>query len=338
MKKLTAILMVLLCAFSLSAEWGRIQYIDEFGDVDHTISDPYQVVDGTKERNGRTDLNYEFRLLASIPPEFGSTVEFVINVFDEFGDYVQFDNGGIATIRVKLTSGDVKEFTYDFDQYDDTLDMYSEFALESLEEDISLSGNDAVELANDLYKGNDLKFVIYYGDDKYNFSIEADGFKEVADEFIPNFEVSLEPIIHDEPYYFFADSYIPAVQETADYVLLVRSIGFPDYNKYPTVFLFLDYKGSEEPFWYVNEKEFVFRNVELVSADGKESLSLNAAIDNTEEYSSDFILYDSSLSEEIIEFAESNTSMNLVVEFEPSVVFNIPLSSDELLSFISFPE
>ena len=104
MKKMTAILMVLLCAFSLSAEWGRIQYVDEFGDVDHTISDPYQIADGTRDVNGSRNYYYEYRLLASLPTEFGYSGSIEIDMFDDFGDYVSFDAGDEAIVRVKLDS------------------------------------------------------------------------------------------------------------------------------------------------------------------------------------------------------------------------------------------
>ena len=161
MKKLIAILMVLLCAFSLSAEWGRIQYIDEFGDVDHTISDPYQIADGTREVNGNRNYYYEYRLIASLPTEFGYSGGIEIDMFDDFGDYVVFDAGDEATVRVKLESGEIKEFTYDFTEHE--YPWYDEYELDQVRQNIYWNGHDAVDLLNELYNGNDLRFVIYNG-------------------------------------------------------------------------------------------------------------------------------------------------------------------------------
>lgn len=341
MKKLIAILMVLLCAFSLSADWGRIQYLDEFGDVDPKRSDPYQIAYGTREANGNTNYYYEYRLIASLPTEFGYSASIEIDMFDDFGDYVVFNDGGEALIRVKLVSGEIKEFTYDFDQYENILFLFNDYEIESIKQNIYLSGKDAVNLLNELYKGNDLKFVIYYGNIKYTFTIEAYGFKEVADEFIDNFAVPSGPDIEidDLSTYKYAgiSYYEPLTVNGTDYVLGIHSSGFPEMDEYPSLNVSLDFKPSDDVFWYDNEGEYTFKAVNLISADGKDVLPLSDEIEN-DEYGSYFGLYDDPRIPEIIEFANTHGSINLEIEFEPSLEFNVHFTAEEIQELFSFPE
>ena len=340
MKKLIVILMVLLCAFSLSAEWGRIQYIDEFGDVDPVHSDPYQIVDGKRETNGNSNYYYEYRLIASLPTEFGYSANIEIDMFDDFGDYVVFDAGDEATIRVKLESGEIKEFTHDFTEYE--YSWYDEYELNQVRKNIYLSGHDAVDLLNELYKGNDLRFVIYNGSIKYTFTIEADGFKEVADEFIGNFAVPLEPEIFidkESPYFKYASaSYYETLTDNGiDYVLGMHSSGFPDMDEYPWVSVSLDFKPSDDVFWYDNDGDYVVKNVRLVSSDGSEVLSLSDKIEN-DEYGSYFSLSESPLIPEIIEFADDHGSVSFVFEFTPALVIQVPFTAEGVRELFSFPE
>ncbi len=337
MKKLIVILMVLLCAFSLSAEWGRIQYVDEFGDVDPTISDPYQIADGTKEVNGSTNYYYEYRLIASFPTEFGYSASIELDMFDDFGDYVVFDDGDEAVIRVKLVSGEIKEFTYDFSLNNFFLFQLNEYEIESLKQRIHLSGNDAVDLLNELYKGNNLKFVIYYGTTKYSFTIESDGFREVADGFIVNFAVPTEPDVYDDGVMTGVTSYIYKNVEGVDYVLGLHSSGFPEIDEYPRLSATLDFKNPDDIFWYDNEGEYTFKAVNLVSADGKEVIPLSDEIEN-DEYGSYFSLYESPRIPEIIAFTKAHGSVELKIEFDPAVEFDIPFTAEEIQKLLSFPE
>lgn len=339
MKRLISILMILLCAFSLSAEWGRIQYIDEFGDVDYSHSDPYQIVDGTREVNGNTNYYYEYRLIAALPTEFGISADIKIDMFDDFGDYVVFNNGGEALIRVKLTSGEIKEFTYDFDQYEGILFLFNEYEIESMKQDIYLSGKDAVDLLNELYKGNDLKFVIYYENIKYSFTIDAYGFKEVADEFIDNFAIPIEPDVYEDDImsYTGVSYYISKVSDDIDYVLGLHSSGFPETDEYPRLSISLDFKNSDDVFWYGNDAEYTFKVVNLISADGKDILPLSDEIEN-DEYGSYFSLSGSPRIPEIVDFANAHGSVELNVEFEPSLEFIIPFSAEEIQDLFSFPK
>ena len=337
MKKLIVILMVLLCAFSLSAEWGRIQYVDEFGDVDPTISDPYQIADGTKEVNGSTNYYYEYRLIASFPTEFGYSASIELDMFDDFGDYVVFDDGDEAVIRVKLVSGEIKEFTYDFSLNNFFLFQLNEYEIESLKQRIHLSGNDAVDLLNELYKGNNLKFVIYYGTTKYSFTIESDGFREVADGFIVNFAVPTEPDVYDDGVMTGVTSYIYKNVEGVDYVLGLHSSGFPEIDEYPRLSATLDFKNPDDIFWYDNEGEYTFKAVNLVSADGKEVIPLSDEIEN-DEYGSYFSLYESPRIPEIIAFAKAHGSVEPKIEFDPAVEFDTPFTAEEIQELLSFPE
>ena len=335
MKKLTAILMVLLCAFSLSAEWGRIQYVDEFGDVDHTISDPYQIADGTRDVNGSRNYYYEYRLIASLPTEFGYSGSIEIDMFDDFGDYVVFDAGDEVTVRVKLDSGEVKEFTYDFTEYE--YYWYDEYELNQVRQNIYLEGHDAVDLLNELYNGNDLRFAIYNGNIKYTFTMEAAGFKEVADEFIGNFEIPTEPDVYDIGVIYGVSSYVSKDTEGVDYVLGLHSFGFPEIDEYPNLSVSLDFKASDDIFWYDNEREYTFKAVNLVSADGKDVLPLSDEIEN-DEYGSYFSLYESPRIPEIIAFAKAHGSVELKIEFDPAVEFDIPFTAEEIQKLFSFPE
>lgn len=335
MKKLTAILMVLLCAFSLSAEWGRIQYIDEFGDVDHTISDPYQIADGTREVNGNRNYYYEYRLIASLPTEFGYSGGIEIDMFDDFGDYVSFDAGDEATVRVKLESGEIKEFTYDFTEHE--YPWYDEYELDQVRQNIYWNGHDAVDLLNELYNGNDLRFVIYNGNIKYTFTMEADGFKEVADEFIGNFAVPTEPDVYDDGFYAGVSHYFTKMAEGTDFTLGLHSSGFPEIDEYPNLSATLDFKNSDDVFWYDNEGEYTFKAVNLISADGKDVLPLSDEIEN-DEYGSYFSLYESPRIPEIIAFAEAHGSVEFKIEFDPAVEFDIPFTAEEIQEMLSFPE
>ena len=337
MKKLTAILIVLLCVFSIFAEWGRIQYLDEFGDVDPTHSDPYQIVGGTREVNGSTNYYYDYRLIASLPTEFGYSASIELNMFDDFGDYVVFGDGGEAVIRVKLVSGEIKEFTFDFDQYENILFLFNEYEIESMKQNIYLSGNDAVDLLNELYKGNDLKFVIYYGSIKYSFTIDAEGFKSVADGFIDNFMAPTKPESYDDGIMAGVSSYTFKTVNSTDYALGLHSSGFPEMDEYPGLSASLDFKASEDAFWYDNEGEYTFKAVNLVSADGKDVLQLSNEIE-TDEYGSYFSLYDSPRIPEIIAFAKAHGSVELKIEFDPAVEFDIPLTAEEIQELLSFPE
>ena len=337
MKKFIAILMVLLCTFTLAAEWGRIQYIDEFGDVDSTISDPYQIVDGTMEEYGRTTWGYEFRFLACLPTEFGFSTSIQINIFDDFGDYVVFANGGEAKIRVKLESGDIKEFTYDFNRFDDLLFLFNEYEIESMKQDIYLNGSDAVDLLNELYKGNDLKFVIYYENIKYNFTIEAVGFREISDEFIDNFSVPLGPDIFDDGFSLGVSYYFAKATDGIDYVLGLHSSGIPEIEEQPSLSLSLEFKDANNVFWYDNDVDYIFQNVQLISSEGNGVLSLTDNIEN-DEYGSYFGVYETTDIQEIIDFANLHGSVELIVEFEPSLEFSIPLTAEEILELFSFPQ
>ena len=340
MKKLTAILMVMLCAFSLSAEWGRIRYIDEFGDVDHTISDPYQIADGTKEVNGSTNYYYEYRLIASLPTEFGYSGGIEIDMFDDFGDYVVFDAGDEATIRVKLTSGEIKEFTYDFTEHE--YPWYDEYELNQVRQNIHLSGHDAVDLLNELYRGNDLRFVIYNGNVKYTFTIEAYGFKEIADEFIGNFAVPEAPVVvfNDDYFYSSVSNFYATTIGDSDYVLGVHTMGFPGDDEYPSLSVTLDYKDSDDVFWYDNESDFTytFRDVRIVAANGNDAISLSDRIKGNE-FGNYFTLYDDpKMISDIIDFANEHGSVEFIFEFSPFVEITISFTSEEMQELFTFPE
>ena len=341
MKKLIAILMVLLCAFSLSAEWGRIQYIDEFGDVDPTISDPYQIASGTREVNGNTNYYYEYRFIASLPTSFGSQAGVELDMFDDFGDYVVFDAGDVATVRVKLDSGEIKEFTYDFTEYE--YSWYDDYELDQVRQNIHLYGHDAVDLLNELYNGSDLRFVIYNGNIKYTFTIESDGFKEIANEFIDNFAVPAEPDIdvYESPMYNYKgiSCYEALTVNGTDYVLGLHSSlsGFPEMEEYPSLSVSLDFKPSNDTFWYDNDGEYIFKAVNLISADGKDVLPLSDGIEN-DEYGSFFGLYESPRIPKIIEFANTHGSVVLKIEFDPIVEFDISFTAEEIQELFNFPD
>ena len=343
MKKLIAILMVLLCAFSLSAEWGRIQYIDEFGDVDPTISDPYQIASGTREVNGNTNYYYEYRFIASLPTSFGSQAGVELDMFDDFGDYVVFDAGDVATVRVKLDSGEIKEFTYDFTEYE--YSWYDEYELDQVRQNIYLEGHDAIDLLNELYDGSDLRFVIYNGNIKYTFTIEADGFKEVANEFIDNFAVPSEPDTFRDALgleslgleYTSVSYYETQTENGIDYVLGINLSGFKGMNEYPSLNVSLDFKPSDDVFWYDNEKEYIFKDVRLVSFDGSDVMSLAEEIEN-DEYGTYFSLYDSPMIPEVIDFVNEHGSAIFVFEFTPELTFSVPVTAAEVSAWFSFPE
>ena len=328
MKKLIAILMVLLCAFSLSADWGRIRYVDEFGDTDPDDSDPYQIADGTRYEYGVTDYDYRFRLLTVIPSRDDANALIGIDMFDDYGNQVVFRDGGEAVIRVKLASDEIVESSYPFAEY---------------EEEMYLYGNEAVRLMNELYKGNDLKFVIYYDDVRYNFSIDAEGYKETADEFITS-----DYMLYEEPETFIerdaeGNIFIFASLQTIiknddgkDYSLFLYSFGAPDYLDMPCFALGLAFKGSDDIFWYSKTPEQAYKDVRLISEDGDE-LSLVAAIFD-DENGSHFILQESSLINEIIEFANTHDGISLIVEFTDEIEFNIHVTPENIINAFRFPE
>lgn len=328
MKKLIAILMVLLCAFSLSAEWGRIQYIDEFGDVDSDDSDPYQIVDGTRYEYGVTDYDYRFRLLTVIPSKYDANAFIIIDIFDDYNNQIVFRDGGEAVIRVKLTSDEIVEFTYSFAEY---------------EEEMYLYGNEAVRLMNELYKGNDLKFVIYYGDVRYNFSIEAEGYKEIADEFIsPDYmfyeepEVSIERDAEGNTVSFASVQTIIKNEGEKDYSLFIYSFGAPDYLDPPWFALGLAFKESDDIFWYSKTPEQSYKDVRLISSDGDELSLMEAVFDD--EDGSHFLLSESSLINEIIEFANEHNEISLIVEFTNEIEFSVHVTSEDIINAFRFPE
>ena len=333
MKKLTMILMILLCTFSLSAEWGRIQYIDEFGDVDPTISNPYQIANGTREASGKTNRYYEYRMITSLPTEFGYLASIELDMFDDFDNYVVFDADDEATIKVKLDSGEIKEFSYNFTEHE--YSWYDEYELDQVRQNIYLDGHDAVDLLNELYNGSDLRFVIYNGNIKYTFTMNADGFKDVADDFIDNFAVPTEPDIYDNGSYASVSHYFMKTAEGTDFVLGLHSMGYPKIEEYPSLSVSLNFKDSDDVFWYDNKGEYTFKAVNLISANGKDVLSLSDGIEN-DEYSSYFSLYERI--PEIIDFANVHGSVNLKIEFNPSVEFDIPLTAKEVQKLLNFPE
>ena len=328
MKKLTAILMVLLCAFSLSAEWGRIRYVDEFRDADPNDSDPYYVADGTRYEYGVTDYDYRFRLLTVIPSRDDANAFIGIDIFDLNGNRVVFRDGGEAIIRVKLASDEIIEFRYSFAEY---------------EEEMYLYGNDAVRLMNELYKGNDLKFVIYYGDVHYNFTIDADGYKDIADEFISEDymiyekpEVLIEHDTEGNTISFVSFQTIIKNEGEMDYSLFIYSLGAADYLEYPCIALGLAFKESDDIFWYSKTPEQSYKDIKLISGDGDELSLIPAVFDD--ENGSHFILYESLLIDEIIGFADEHDKMNLVVEFNNGPEFSISVTSEDVIKAFSFPE
>ena len=117
----------------------------------------------------------------------------------------------------------------------------------------------------------------------------------------------------------------------------VLSSLFIEMDEYPGLSASLDFKASEDAFWYDNEGEYTFKAVNLVSADGKDVLQLSNEIE-TDEYGSYFSLYDSPRIPEIIAFAKAHGSVELKIEFDPAVEFDIPLTAEEIQELLSFPE
>lgn len=322
MKKLISILLVLICTFSLSADWGRIQYVDEFGDVDPTISDPYQVVYGTKYEYGVTDRYYQFRLITQIPKEWGwlgPEHGLIINIFDPYGNKVIFSNG-IAEIKVKLVSGDIIEFSYFFSDYDE--EIYLTFFKEA----------DMARLMNELYKGNNLKFVIYYDDIRYNFTIDAMGYKSIADEFVDNFAPPSGPVIKDDGEYKYIDYYLSKTENGMDFVLNLNFSVSSDSEKKPTIDTLLSCKSSSDTFWDGDSDQYEFTGARIESASGK-VLLLDEYIGDSQNF---FIRNEPSIIAEMIGFANSEETVNFIIDIAPSMEFNIELNSKELINCLTY--
>ena len=319
MKKLIAILMVLLCAFSLSADWGRIRYVDEFGDANPNDSDPYQIVYGTKYEYGVTERNYRFRLLTGIPFAFDGYCTADITIFDPYGNIVVFPDGGEAVVRVKLASDEIIELTCELEDYAEGLYFF---------------GNDIATLMNELYKGNDLKFVIYYDDARYNFTIDAFGYKELADEFLTDNDVPESPDITDRQTYRGITSYIPLSAGNVELVLEMISDGIPGHDEYPYFFTAMLYKHDTDAFWSDNNGEFPISSVSLIAPDGTE-LSLDEEISENRLF---FDFWEGDENAEVLKFAEGYESLTLLMEIEPSYEFRIPISKDDLLKFLTFSD
>lgn len=322
MKKLIAILMVLLCAFSLSAEWGRIQYVDEFGDVDPTISDPYQIVYGTKYEYGVTDWDYQFRLITQIPQEWGwlgPQHGLVIDIFDSYGNIVIFSDGS-AEIKVKFASGDIVEFSYLFSDYEEGI--YLTFFQDA----------EIARLMNELYKGNDLKFVIYYGDIRYNFTIDATGYRLIADEFIDNFSPPTMPVVEDDGEYKSIDYYLSKTVDGMDFVLNLDFSVSSDPEESPSIDTLLSCKSSSDVFWNGDSDPYEFTGARLESASGN-FLSLDEYISD---YHNLFIWNDPGIIAEMIDFARSEETVNFIIDIAPAMEFRIEFESEELINCLTY--
>ena len=117
----------------------------------------------------------------------------------------------------------------------------------------------------------------------------------------------------------------------------MHSSGFPETDEYPRLSISLDFKNSDDVFWYGNDAEYTFKVVNLISADGKDILPLSDEIEN-DEYGSYFSLSGSPRIPEIVDFANAHGSVELNVEFEPSLEFIIPFSAEEIQDLFSFPK
>lgn len=320
MKRFVSTILILLCVFTISAEWGRIQYIDEFGDVDPTHSDPYQIVYGTKYEYGVTNRDYQFRLITQIPQEWGFLGPMhglVIDIFDSYGNTVIFSEGE-AEIRVKLTSGDIVEFSYFFSDYEEGIHLF--FFLDT----------DIARLMNELYEGNDLKFVIYYDDIRYNFTIDATGYKLIADEFIGNFAPPAIPIIEDDGEYKSTTYYLTKTEENMDFVVdLIFGVSADSENP-PTIDTLLSCKSSYDVFWGGDSDIYKFIGARIESNSGA-SLSLDEYIDGNL-----FIWNNPSIIAEIIGFARSNKEVTFVIDIAPSIEFRIEFNSEELIECLIY--
>ena len=324
MKKLTAILMVLLCAFSLSADWGRIQYVDEFGDVDPTISDPFYVTEGTRYEYGVTDSDYYFRVITYIPDEFGAPPSASITIYKSNGDIVVFKDGGEAKIRVKTDSSEILDFICPFIGYS---------------EDIFINGylpmNASTEkLLNELYKGNDLKFVIYLDDARYNFTINGEGYKEVTDRFLEENNTTSSPSYKEDSFNKSVEYHILKCVENVDYMLNIR-LSRSEYPLYgedsPILYMYLKSKEAADAFWDDEEaSSYNFNVVKLISNEGN-VLSLEKGLIGRV-FQLDFPKYVS----EAIEFIKNNDGVILHIEFIPSLEFDIPIKSEAISDFYQF--
>ena len=96
---------------------------------------------------------------------------------------------------------------------------------------------------NELYRGNDLKFVIYYGTARYNFSIDSDGYRFITNnEFIVSSEPPVGLNIIDGDNYRGIISYMPLYVDYYDVVLCIHSDGIPDVDEYPHFFVTILYR------------------------------------------------------------------------------------------------
>lgn len=333
MKKILIIFVALLLSFSLSATWGRIQYINEFGEVDPSNSDPYQITDGLMERNGKKNYFYQARVICSPPREFGALGDIKINIFDENGDYVLFQDSGEAKIKVKLISGEIEEFTHSFDVSEEYSYLLNEYEIEEMKENIHLDGNGATTLLNELYRGNNLKFVIYYGKTKYSFTIEGEGFKNLSDTFISNYVVLEEEEYYYEGMKYGLSYYFKQKINDKNYVVGVHYTDYTSFGKYPNLSLSLNYKNIDDKFYYDNEGEYIYKNVNLISRNKENALSLQEWIEN-DEYGSYFNLDDYKTIKKISDFASLNGQANLKIKLEPNVMLNIPLTTEKLKKII----
>ena len=159
----------------------------------------------------------------------------------------------------------------------------------------------------------------------------------MADGFIDNFMVPTKPESYDDGIMAGVSSYTFKTVNSTDYALGLHSSGFPEMDEYPRLSVSLDFKVSDDAFWYDNEGEYTFKAVNLVSADGKDVLQLSNEIEN-DEYGSYFSFYESPRIPEIIAFAEAHGSVEFKIEFDPAVEFDIPFTAEEIQELLSFPE
>ena len=319
MKRLGFVLLMLLCVFSLSAEWGRIRYVDEFGDADPSRSNPYQIVNGTKYEYGVTNYDYKFRFLTEIPANFGSYASAYINIFDLNFNKAVFRNGGEIIVKVKLDSGKVLTIVEEFEEY---------------EESIYFFGNDVSELINELYKGNNLKFVIYYGDAKYNFTIDGTGYKEAANEFLVDYKLP-EPLrIVDREYYRGIQSCFTWRIKDVCFALRLCSDGIPGHENYPYLFASLYYKYFDDAIWYDNKGAFSIISVSIISSDG----SVLSLAEDISEDRTGFDFWEDSDYSKVLSFSEVHDNLSLVMEIEPSYCFSIPVSKKDIQIFLTFSD
>ena len=210
------------------------------------------------------------------------------------------------------------------------------------QESLFIFGNEVVDIMNQLYNGQSLKFVLYYKEARYNFTIDAEGYKEVADEFIVADYVPKTPIITDTddmaamtgvtlPYQM-TNTFFEQSDEGFESVLCIGSGGFTTFYTYPSLSLHLYYKSEAEPFWY-HDGEYLFKDVEISNENEMQSFILDMGIlDDGMTYH----LQEESVSEKAIEFAKKHGNVRFQVTFLPHLKFDIPMSSDEMISYLTF--